>query len=156
MTELPQRLSRPLPRRLRVWGAAAFVASNMLGVGIFATSALPAEQLGHPLLALAVWFAGAALAIAGGLCHAELVINLPRSGGEYVYLREAYGPIWAFAAGWLSFVAGFSAPIAVIWRLIKKAAAKTAIEPSRRRTAPNVRLPLSHRWRRAAENRRPG
>ena len=49
---------------------------------------------------------------AGCLVYAELGINLPRSGGEYVYLHEAWGPTWGFMSGWVSFFAGFSAPIA--------------------------------------------
>ena len=50
--------------------------------------------------------------MAGCLAYAELGINLPRSGGEYIYLREAWGPTWGFMSGWVSFFAGFSAPIA--------------------------------------------
>ena len=101
-----------LERRLGPWGASALVVSNMLGVGVFASTGLMAAELGDPLSILLVWILGAGLALAGGFCYAELAVNLPRSGGEYVYLREAYGPAWAFAAGWLSLLAGFSAPIA--------------------------------------------
>src|SRR5262249_38179098 len=54
----------------------------------------------------------AAVALAGCLSYAEMGVNLPRSGGEYVYLREAWGPAWGFLSGWVSFFAGFSAPIA--------------------------------------------
>src|SRR5262249_16378735 len=49
---------------------------------------------------------------AGALSYSELGVNFPRSGGEYVYLTEAYGPTWGFMTGWVSFFAGFSAPIA--------------------------------------------
>src|SRR5262249_24550364 len=49
---------------------------------------------------------------AGALCYSELGVNFPRSGGEYVYLSEAWGPAWGFIDGWVSFFAGFSAPIA--------------------------------------------
>jgi APA family basic amino acid/polyamine antiporter len=56
--------------------------------------------------------AGAVAAVAGCLCYAELGINFPKSGGEYIYLREAWGPVWGFLSGWISFFAGFSAPIA--------------------------------------------
>jgi APA family basic amino acid/polyamine antiporter len=61
---------------------------------------------------LGIWLAGALVALAGCLCYAELAVNLPRSGGEYVYLREAWGPAWGFLSGWISFFAGFAAPIA--------------------------------------------
>jgi len=52
------------------------------------------------------------VALAGCVCYAEMAINLPRSGGEYIYLREAWGPAWGFLSGWISFFAGFAAPIA--------------------------------------------
>ena len=55
---------------------------------------------------------GALFAFAGALSYSELGINFPSSGGEYVYLTHAYGPEWGFMTGWVSFFAGFSAPIA--------------------------------------------
>jgi APA family basic amino acid/polyamine antiporter len=61
---------------------------------------------------IGIWLVGAALALAGALCYSELATNFPRSGGEYVYLTEAWGPTWGFVNGWVSFFAGFSAPIA--------------------------------------------
>ena len=53
---------------------------------------------------------GAVCALAGAFCYSELGINFPSSGGEYVYLTEAFGPTWGFMTGWVSFFAGFSAP----------------------------------------------
>ena len=61
---------------------------------------------------LGVWMAGGALAFAGAMAYAELAALRPRAGGEYVYLREAFGPVAAFLTGWTSFVAGFSGAIA--------------------------------------------
>src|SRR5262245_40000673 len=61
---------------------------------------------------LLVWAAGGALAFAGAMAYAELAALRPRAGGEYVYLREAYGPLAGFLTGWTSFVAGFSGAIA--------------------------------------------
>jgi APA family basic amino acid/polyamine antiporter len=55
---------------------------------------------------------GAVCALAGAFCYSELGVNFPSSGGEYVYLTQAYGPTWGFMSGWVSFFAGFSAPIA--------------------------------------------
>ena len=52
-------------------------------------------------------------ALCGAFCYSELGINFPSSGGEYVYLTRAYGPAWGFITGWVSFFAGFSAPIAL-------------------------------------------
>ncbi len=101
-----------LVRRLGTPSATALVVSNMIGVGIFTTTGFLAGDLGRPSLVIGIWFVGAALALAGALCYSELGVNFPRSGGEYVYLSEAWGPAWGFIDGWVSFFAGFSAPIA--------------------------------------------
>jgi len=101
-----------LRRELTLTSSAALVVSNMIGTGIFTTTGFLAGDLGQPRLVLSIWLVGAVIAMAGCLAYAELGINLPRSGGEYVYLREAWGPAWGFLSGWVSFVAGFSAPIA--------------------------------------------
>lgn len=84
----------------------------MVGIGIFTTSGYLAGDLGDAFLILGIWVIGAVCALAGALCYSELGINLPSSGGEYVYLTRAYGPTWGFMTGWVSFFAGFSAPIA--------------------------------------------
>ena len=101
-----------LIRQLGVFSATAIVVANMVGTGIFTTTGFLAGDLGSAPLVVAIWFVGAALAFAGALCYSELGINFPRSGGEYVYLTEAWGPSWGFLTGWVSFFAGFSAPIA--------------------------------------------
>jgi APA family basic amino acid/polyamine antiporter len=101
-----------LLRQLGVFSATAIVVANMVGTGIFTTTGFLAGDLGSPLLVVGIWFVGAALALAGALCYSELGVNFPRSGGEYVYLTEAWGPSWGFLTGWVSFFAGFSAPIA--------------------------------------------
>jgi APA family basic amino acid/polyamine antiporter len=90
----------------------ALVVANMIGTGIFTTTGFLAGDLGRSSLVLGIWVVGGIVALAGCLVYAELGINLPRSGGEYVYLREAWGPVWGFVSGWVSFFAGFSAPIA--------------------------------------------
>ncbi len=101
-----------LVRRLGVISATALVVSNMIGQGIFTTTGFLAGDLGTPGLVLGIWLVGAAVALAGAFCYSELGINFPSSGGEYVYLTRAYGPTWGFMTGWVSFFAGFSAPIA--------------------------------------------
>ena len=95
-----------------MWSAIALVVSNMIGTGIFTTTGFLAGDLGQTSLVLGIWMVGALFALAGALCYSELGVNFPTSGGEYIYLREAYGPIWGFLSGWVSFFAGFSAPIA--------------------------------------------
>lgn len=107
-----QRMPPTLKRELTTFSAMALVVANMIGTGIFTTTGFLAADLGRSSLVLGVWVVGGIVALAGCLVYAELGVNLPRSGGEYVYLREAWGPVWGFVSGWVSFFAGFSAPIA--------------------------------------------
>jgi basic amino acid/polyamine antiporter, APA family len=95
-----------------VVSATALVVSNMIGTGIFTTTGFAAGDLGSPPLILWIWVVGAVCAFLGAICYSELGVNLPSSGGEYVYLTQAFGPTWGFITGWVSFFAGFSAPIA--------------------------------------------
>jgi APA family basic amino acid/polyamine antiporter len=107
------RINSPgLLRQLGFFSATALVISNMVGTAIFGTTGFMAGDLGSAGLILACWAVGAVVAIAGALSYSELGINFPSSGGEYVYLTHAYGPEWGFMTGWVSFFAGFSAPIA--------------------------------------------
>src|SRR5205807_3458786 len=78
----------------------------------FSYTGYMAADLGDARLILLAWLVGAVFALCGALSYSELGINLPSSGGEYVYLTRAYGPTWGFMTGWVSFFAGFSAPIA--------------------------------------------
>jgi APA family basic amino acid/polyamine antiporter len=113
MPNLQIQGSKPgLLRQLGFTSATALVISNMVGTGIFASTGYMAGQLGNGNLILACWAVGALFAFAGALSYSELGINFPSSGGEYVYLTHAYGPEWGFMTGWVSFFAGFSAPIA--------------------------------------------
>src|SRR5580698_4574867 len=84
----------------------------MIGTMIFTTTGFLAGDLGSPKLVLLIWIVGALCALLGAVCYSELGVNMPSSGGEYVYLTRAYGPTWGFMTGWVSFFAGFSAPIA--------------------------------------------
>ena len=101
-----------LERRLGPLDAAAIVISNVIGGGIFFVPVIVAQLVPNPLAMLGVWVAGGALAFAGAMAYAELAAVRPHAGGEYVYLRDAYGPLAAFLTGWTSFVAGFSGAIA--------------------------------------------
>lgn len=102
-----------LVRRLGSVDAAAIIVSNVIGGGILFTPPQVAESVQHPWLFLSTWVAGGLLAFAGAMAYAELAALRPRAGGEYVYLRAAYGRLAAFLTGWTSFVAGFSGAIAV-------------------------------------------
>src|SRR5579883_1322339 len=101
-----------LLRQLGLFSATALVISNMVGTAIFGSTGFMAADLGSAGLILGCWAAGALFAFAGALSYSELGINFPSSGGEYVYLTHAYGAEWGFMTGWVSFFAGFSAPIA--------------------------------------------
>jgi basic amino acid/polyamine antiporter, APA family len=105
--------ARPgLQRHIRLRSAAALVVANMIGAGIFTTTGFQAADLGHPPLIFALWIVGGLLALLGALCYAELGAMMPEAGGEYVYLRETYGPAFGFMSAFVSLTAGFSAPIA--------------------------------------------
>ena len=84
----------------------------MIGQGILTSSGFLAGQLGSPSLVMWIWVVGALCAFLGAVCYSELAVNQPGSGGEYVYLTNAYGPTWGFMTGFVSFFAGFSGPIA--------------------------------------------
>ena len=101
-----------LDRRLGPIDAAGVVISNVIGGGIFFLPIIVALNVGHAGWILFVWFAGGVLAFFGAMAYAELGALRPRAGGEYVYLRDAYGPLAGFLTGWTSFVAGFSGAIA--------------------------------------------
>jgi APA family basic amino acid/polyamine antiporter len=101
-----------LERRLGPFDAAAIIVSNVIGGGILFTPPQVATAVPHPWMFLAVWAAGGLLAFAGAMAYAELAALRPRAGGEYVYLRAAYGRLMAFLTGWTSFVAGFAGAMA--------------------------------------------
>jgi APA family basic amino acid/polyamine antiporter len=101
-----------LDRRLGPIDAAAIVVSNVIGGGIFFSPILVAQLVPSARGMLLVWLAGGLLSFTGAVAYAELAALRPRAGGEYVYLREAYGPLTGFLSGWTSFVAGFSGAIA--------------------------------------------
>jgi APA family basic amino acid/polyamine antiporter len=101
-----------LLRQLGLVSATALVVSNMIGQGILTSSGFLAGQLGSPWLVMWIWVVGALCAFLGAVCYSELAVNQPGSGGEYVYLTNAYGPTWGFMTGFVSFFAGFSGPIA--------------------------------------------
>jgi len=104
--------SPSLARRLGPFDAAAIVISNVIGGGIYFVPIIVAGLIPFTGWLLAAWLLGGLLAFAGAMAYAELATLRPHAGGEYVYLREAYGPLAAFLTGWTSFVAGFSGSIA--------------------------------------------
>lgn len=92
-----------LSRELDTWDAALLTIGATLGTGIFLTTGDIARVLPHAGLILLVWIAGGLLTLAGALSYAELGAMFPRAGGQYHYLKEAYGPLWGFLFGWTAF-----------------------------------------------------
>ena len=118
-----------LQRRLGVGTATSVVVANMIGTGIFTTTGFMLAYAGAGWLVVACWALGGLVALAGALSYAELATMMPRAGGEYVYLREIYGPQAGFLTGWTSFFVGFSAPVAATGVAFAKYLAAAGVLP---------------------------
>ena len=103
-----------LKKSLRLVDGLAMVVGITVGSGIFRTPGLVAARLGRPGLTFVAWILGAGLALLGALCFAELTTRLPRAGGKYVYIREAFGRRGAFVVGVMESLAINGAAIAAI------------------------------------------
>jgi basic amino acid/polyamine antiporter, APA family len=101
-----------LQRKLGLFPATNIVVANMVGAGIFTTSGLLMAGLNNPLLMLGLWVTGGIIALCGALSYGELGAAMPGAGGEYLFLSRLYHPVFGFLSGWVSFIVGFSAPIA--------------------------------------------
>lgn len=101
-----------LERKLGLFPATNIVVANMIGAGVFTTAGLLLEGLGSPGMMLMLWFIGGLIALCGALSYGELGIAMPGAGGEYLFLSRLYNPLAGFLSGWVSFIVGFSAPIA--------------------------------------------
>lgn len=93
-----------LSKTLRPVDAVMIVIGNVIGVGIFTTTGFIAADLADAWLIIAVWVLGGGLTLMGALTYGELGAAFPRAGGDYVYLREAYGPLAGFLVGWIGFM----------------------------------------------------
>lgn len=103
-----------LERGLGWLSAGALLAGTVIGTGIFLVPSTIAREIGSVHGALLVWVFGGLLSLAGAFCYAELGAAFPEAGGEYVYLRRAYGPLWGFLFGWQQIVIGKTGSIASI------------------------------------------
>src|SRR5579872_2204207 len=93
MTQPVEQPRHPeLKRVLGIWSAAAIVVGTVIGSGIFLVPSSMVKNVGTPWMVFAVWIFGGLLTLFGALSYAELAAAMPEAGGEYVYLREAYGP----------------------------------------------------------------
>jgi basic amino acid/polyamine antiporter, APA family len=113
--DLPKAQSGPEFRRgLGLFDSTMLVVGVMIGSGIFIVSADMAREIGSPGWLLVAWLIGGALTIAGALSYGELSAMMPQAGGMYVYLREAYSPLWGFLYGWTLFTVIQTGTIAAV------------------------------------------
>jgi APA family basic amino acid/polyamine antiporter len=101
-----------VPALFGTWTATYVVVSSMVGVGVLTTSGYTVISVESNALTVCLWALGGLIALCGALSLAEVASALPRSGGEYAILSEAYGRLAGFLGGWTSFLLGFAAPIA--------------------------------------------
>jgi len=101
-----------LERKLGLFPVTNIVIANMIGTGIFVTSGLLMAGLNNPLIMIMLWVAGGIMALMGAMCYGELGAAYPSAGGEYIFLSKLFHPMAGFLSGWVSFIVGFSAPIA--------------------------------------------
>lgn len=93
--------------------ASAFVIANMIGTGVFTSLGYLLVGTTNFISILLLWILGGVVALCGALVYGELGAAMPRSGGEYHYLREIYHPLLGFMSGWASLIVGFAAPVAL-------------------------------------------
>lgn len=105
-----------LERRLGTFSATMIIVGSMIGSGIFIAPSIMAGYVATPGVWLGLWLVGGALTLLGALSYAELCAMMPRAGGQYVFLREAFGRLVAFLYGWTLFLViqtGFNAAVAI-------------------------------------------
>src|SRR6186997_1814359 len=109
----------PVPEEKLVRGrglldSTMLVAGSMIGSGIFIVSSIIARQLGSPGWLLVVWVVTGLLTLTAALSYGELAAMMPKAGGQYVYLREAFSPLWGFLYGWTLFLVIQTGTIAAV------------------------------------------
>jgi APA family basic amino acid/polyamine antiporter len=103
-----------LRRDLGPWAASSLVVGVVIGSGIFLVPKTMILETGTPWMVFAVWIVGGLLTMAGALTYAEMAAMMPEAGGEYVYLKTAYGPFWGFLYGWTQMWVAKSGSIATL------------------------------------------
>ena len=101
-------------RGLGLYDAAMIVMGSMIGSGIFIVSADIARLVGSPVLLICTWILTGIMVVGGALAYGELAVMMPHAGGQYIYLREALGPLWGFLYGWTSFLVIQTGTIAAV------------------------------------------
>ncbi|MBZ5552540.1 MAG: amino acid permease [Acidobacteriia bacterium] len=103
MSTEPSTARPELVKGLGLFSSTTLVMGSMIGSGIFIVSADMASQIKSPGLLLLAWVVTGIVTIIGALSYGELAAAMPRAGGQYVYLREAFGPMWGYLYGWTMF-----------------------------------------------------
>src|ERR1700749_433688 len=103
-----------LVQRLGLFSSTAIVVGSMIGSGIFIVPAEISRGVGSPALLIGAWLVTAVMTIIGALSYGELAAMMPKAGGQYVYLREALGPLWGFLYGWTLFLVIQTGTIAAV------------------------------------------
>ena len=109
-------MNETLERRLGVFSATTLIVGSMIGSGIFIAPSIMAGFIATPGVYLGLWLIGGALTLLGALAYGELCAMMPKAGGQYVFLREAFGPLTGFLYGWTVFLviqSGFNAAVAI-------------------------------------------
>src|SRR4051812_10433868 len=114
MSQTPEPSNNKFIQGLGLLDSTMLVAGSMIGSGIFIVSAIISRQVGAPGWLLVVWLVTGFLTIVGALSYGELAAMMPKAGGQYVYLREAYSPLWGFLYGWTLFLVIQTATIAAV------------------------------------------
>jgi APA family basic amino acid/polyamine antiporter len=114
MHDGPGSSHRPLSRELGLLDSTTIVMGSMIGSGIFLTSAKSAQLIGSPGWLLVAWALSGLLTVTGAICCAELAAMMPTAGGQYVFLREAYGRPFGFLFGWSLFLVVQTGTIAAV------------------------------------------
>ncbi|SPE41491.1 Amino acid permease-associated region [Candidatus Sulfopaludibacter sp. SbA3] len=103
-----------LKRDLGTWPAMSIVVGTVIGSGIFLVPHTMIQRVGTVKALFVVWIVGGLLSLAGALSYAELAAAIPEAGGEFAYLREAYGPMWGFLYSWTQLWVAKSGSIATL------------------------------------------
>ncbi|HXZ33025.1 MAG TPA: amino acid permease [Terriglobales bacterium] len=112
--EIHTRQDQELVKGLGLTSATMLVMGSMIGSGIFIVSAEIAREVNSPALLIGAWAVTGFMTIVGALSYGELAAMMPRAGGQYVYLREALGPLWGFLYGWTLFLVIQTGTIAAV------------------------------------------
>src|SRR6478735_9855609 len=109
-----QKTNTGFIRGLGLLDSTMIVAVSMIGSGIFIVSGGISKQVGAPGWLLVVWIVTGLLTVIGALSYGELAAMMPKAGGQYVYLREAFSPLWGFLYGWTLFLVIQTGTIAAV------------------------------------------